>query len=369
LDSFNFVLLGDTSIAGELGKKGTSSDITIYDRKTNDKIISYCFPNTYPEKLQPLLQSIAMSDYAIINISKLDTFLGEQLVAVDIFGIKNGFILHSYEIDAQRVKNIIKNTRLSSFSILDSLDQLKSRIAEMTSSSTSTSAVVNKGTKTNNIDDDDAAQASYAGVGNDRLLKNDPGEEVREEEVEKKGVCVSIDHAFDVKGVGTVVLGSVKQGEIKTYDELVLSPVNKTVLIKSIQMHDDPVNISKKPSRVGLAIKGISAKEISRGDMITSPGLAKIANNEFQIKFIKNQFFKEEISETQNYMTCVGLQIRTVKLKHTNGSDGGDHHHHHHQSNLIVQFEKPIAYVKGDKCVLFRPDSKGMRIMGHGIMG
>src|SRR5690606_26686658 len=201
-------------------------------------------------------------------------------------------ILHSYEIDAQRVKNIIKNTRLSSFSILDSLDQLKSRIAEMTSSSTSTSAVVNKGTKTNNIDDDDAAQASYAGVGNDRLLKNDPGEEVREEEVEKKGVCVSIDHAFDVKGVGTVVLGSVKQGEIKTYDELVLSPVNKTVLIKSIQMHDDPVNISKKPSRVGLAIKGISAKEISRGDMITSPGLAKIANNEFQIKFIKNQFFK-----------------------------------------------------------------------------
>src|SRR5690606_11609043 len=151
-----------------------------------------------------------MSDYAIINISKLDTFLGEQLVAVDIFGIKNGFILHSYEIDAQRVKNIIKNTRLSSFSILDSLDQLKSRIAEMTSSSTSTSAVVNKGTKTNNIDDDDAAQASYAGVGNDRLLKNDPGEEVREEEVEKKGVCVSIDHAFDVKGVGAVVLGSVK---------------------------------------------------------------------------------------------------------------------------------------------------------------
>lgn len=369
MDSFNFVLLGDTSIAGELGKKGTLSDITIYDRKTNDKIISYCFPNTYPEKLQPLLQSIAMSDYTIINISKLDTFLGEQIVAVDIFGIKNGFILHSYEIDAQRVKNIIKNTRLSSFSILDSLDQLKSRIAEMTSASASASAsaVVNKGTETNNIDDDAASQAPNAGVGNDNLLKNEPGEEVQgEEEGEKKGVCVSIDHAFDVKGVGTVVLGSVKQGEIKTYDELVLSPVNKTVLIKSIQMHDDPVDISKKPSRVGLAIKGISAKEISRGDLITSTGLAKIANNEFQIKFIKNQFFKEEISETQNYMACVGLQIRTVKLKHI---DGGDHHHHHHhQSNLIVQFEKPIAYVKGDKCVLFRPDSKGMRIMGHGIM-
>ena len=346
LSSFNFVLLGDTSIAGELGKKGTSSDITIYDRKTNDKIISYCFPNTYPEKLQPLLQCISMSDYAIINISKLDTFLGEQLVAVDIFGIKNGFILYSYEIDVEKVKNIIKNTGLSSFSILDSVDQLKTGIAEMTPSPPSDAINIESKAKENGGSGGGGGSSSSSGDG-------------KQEKEEDDGVCVSIDHAFDVKGVGTVVLGSVKQGEIKTYDELTLNPANKPVLIKSIQMHDDPVNTSKRPSRVGLAIKGVSAKDISRGDIITSPGLAKIANNEFQIKFIKNQFFKEEISETQNYMVCVGLQIRTVKLKQNDG--GGD-------SNLNVQFEKPIAYVKGEKCVLFRPDSKGMRIMGYGIM-
>jgi selenocysteine-specific translation elongation factor len=321
LNSYNFVLLGDTSIAGELGKKGTSSDITIYDRKTDEKIISYCFPNTYPEKLQPLLQSVAMSDYAIINISKLDTFLGEQLVAVDIFGIKNGFILYSYEIDAEKVRNIIKNTGLSSFVILDSLDQLKNGITKLGQD-------FNNGVETKSeIDDDD-----------------------------DKGVCVSIDHAFDVKGVGTVVLGSVRQGEIKPYDELILSPANIPIMIKSIQMHDDPVNISKKPSRVGLAVKGVSAKDISRGDIITSSGLAKIANNEFQIKFIKNQFFKEDLSETQNYMICVGLQIRTVKIKQIA------------DTNLNITFEKPLAYIKNEKCVLFRPDSKGMRIMGYGIM-
>jgi selenocysteine-specific translation elongation factor len=84
--------------------------------------------------------------------------------------------------------------------------------------------------------------------------------------------------------------------------------------------------------------------------------LAKIANNDFDIKFIKNQFFKEELSETQNYMICVGLQIRTVKIKLID------------DSNLNVTFEKPLAYVKNEKCVLFRPDSKGMRIMGYGIM-
>lgn len=321
LDSYNFVLLGDTSIAGELGKKGTSSDITIYDRKTNDMIISYCFPTTYPEKLQPLLQSVAMSDYAIINISKLDTFLGEQLVAVDIFGIKSGYILHGYEIDGEKVRNIIKNTGLSSFAVLDNIDQLKNSITEL-------GQELNNGAKTN-----------------------------IEEKEEKKGVCVAIDHAFDVKGVGTVVLGSVRQGEIKPYDELILSPANKPIMIKSIQMHDDPVDVSKVPSRVGLAVKGVSAKDISRGDIITSSGLAKLANSELQIKFIKNQFFKEDLSETQNYMVCVGLQIRTVKIKQIAA-----------ESNLIITFEKPLAYVNNEKCVLFRPDSKGMRIMGYGIL-
>ena len=326
MNSFNFVLLGDTTIANELGKKGTSSDITIYDRKTNDKIISYCFPNTYPEKLQPLLQSIAMSNYAIINISKLDSFLGEQLIAVDIFGIKNGFIIYGYEIDVEKVKNIMKNTGLSSFQILDSLEQLKNRIAEMESKTET-----EKETET------------------DLEVKGD-------ESLQPPKACIVVDHVFDVKGVGTVVLGTVKQGEIKTYDELVLSPSSKTVVIKSIQMHDDPVNISKKNSRVGLAIKGASAKDISRGDVITSPGIAKIAAAGFQLRFIKNPYFKEEISETQNYMMSVGLQIRTVKIKVMP------------DSILSISFEKPLAFVKKDLCILFKPDSKGMRIMGHGIM-
>jgi selenocysteine-specific translation elongation factor len=265
-----------------------------------------------------------MSDYAIINISKLDSFLGEQLIAVDIFGIKNGFILYGYEIDVEKVRNIIKNTGLSSFQILDSLEQLKNSIAEM-ESKTETE------TETN--------------------LKNK-----RDESLQPAEICIVADHVFDVKGVGTVVLGTVKQGEIKTYDELVLSPSNKTVVIKSIQMHDDPVNTSKKNSRVGLAIKGASAKDISRGDIITSPGFAKIAAADFQLKFIKNPYFKEEISETKNYMISVGLQIRTVKIKVMPNSI------------LLISFEKPIAYIKNDLCILFNPDSKNMRIMGHGFM-
>jgi selenocysteine-specific translation elongation factor len=319
LNSLNFVILGDASIASNLGKKGTSTDITIYDRKTSDQIFSYCFPNTYPDKLQPLLQSIAVSDYAILNISHLDSFLGEQILALDIFNIKKGFILHGYEIDIDKIKNIIKKTSLSAFQILDDVEQLKTRLSEIKPS-----------------EDKENEQTTAAAANN--------------------SVYIPIDHVFDVKGVGTVVLGCIKQGEIKTYDELEINPLNKPIVIKSIQMHDDPVNHSKKSSRVGLAIKGVSAKDVSRGDIITSPGLSKIISDSFQIEFKKNPYFKEGIVETQNYMISVGLQIRTVRLKEIGGS------------KISIALEKPIAYIKNDLCIVFSPDSKTMRIMGSGHM-
>jgi selenocysteine-specific translation elongation factor len=309
--------LGDTTIANNFGKKGTTSDITIHDKKANDAIFSFCFANTYPEKLSPLLQSIFLSDYAILNVTKLDSFLGEQIIALDILKVKKGFILHSFDVDREKLENIVKTTNLSSFQIVDNLEEL---------------------------------QKSVLDLGN----LNAP---IEKEAVENNYVNIPIDHVFDVKGVGTVALGSIKRGRINTYDELKLYPLNKTILIKSIQIHDDPVNTAQMPSRVGLAIKGASAKEISRGDVLSSISseIVKIAEKQFEIKFTKNSYFKEEIHENQNYMITVGLQTRTVKLKVID------------ESNIFVTIEKPVAYADGDICVLFKPDSKTMRIVGHGI--
>lgn len=46
---------------------------------------------------------------------------------------------------------------------------------------------------------------------------------------------IPIDHAFDIKGVGMVVLGVVKEETVRAYDELALVPGGKKMLVKSIQ--------------------------------------------------------------------------------------------------------------------------------------
>lgn len=83
MNSYNFVLLGGPALARELGKKGTTSDISIYDRKEGDTITTWCIPLTYPDKIQSLVAAINIAEYAILNVSRLDKYRGEQIIALD----------------------------------------------------------------------------------------------------------------------------------------------------------------------------------------------------------------------------------------------------------------------------------------------
>lgn len=305
LNSVNFVILGDSSIAAQLGKKGTATDIVIHDRKTADTVYTWTAPTTFPDKIQPLMQAVNIAEYAILNVAKLDKFLGEQVMALDSVGPSDGFVMHSYEVDREKLKTLLKGTSLANYQFVDSIDQLKQEMAKL-------------------------------------KPKSSDGP-----------LMIPIDHAFDVKGVGTVVLGVVKQGTVKVYDELALLPGKKNVLVKSIQMHDDPVESSSSPARVGLAIKGPSAEDISRGDVICAPDALKVSSGTITIRFAKSPFFKGDLPDNHTYMISVGMQVKAAKVKLES-------------ETLQVTPEKPIVYQQGQTLVLLKPDSQGTRIAGKG---
>lgn len=175
-------------------------------------------------KVQTLMQVVNLAEYAILNVTKIDRHLGEQIIALDSVQFRDGFIVHSHDIDEADLKSITRNTSVSNFKFVDDVAQLKNEIS---------------------------------------ILEPKPNE---------GPLMIPIDHAFDVKGVGTVVLGVVKQGSVRVHDQLKILPDGIDIIIKSIQVHDDPVNESKSPARVGLALKGIDAERISRGDVLSLPG-------------------------------------------------------------------------------------------------
>ena len=300
--SVNFVVLGEQTIANGFGKKGTVTDLTVYDRKESDIIRTWVVPNGFPEKIQPLLQAINISEYVIFYVASLDRYTGEQILALDMLKKKDGIISHSYEVDENRLNSMIKGTVLQNYKRVNSPD-IKEELAKLPP-----------------------------------ILKDG-------------SVQIVVDHCFDVKGVGTVVLGKVLQGTVNQYDNLVHLPSGANVMVKSIQMHDDDVKQAVCPARVGLSLKGIKPDEVGRGDIITSDKSLEV-KSEIEFDFKQSPFYKGEVSVNQMCLVSVGLQIKAAKFSSV--------------SPVKLTLDKPIICRKNDICLLVKPESTTIRVIGSG---
>jgi len=302
MQSINFVVLGEQTIANDFGKKGTSTDVTLFDKKESDVIRTWVTPNGFPEKIQPLFQAINLAEFVIFYVASLDKFTGEQIIALDMLKKSEGILSHTYEVDENRLSAMIKGTVLERYKRVKSAD-IKQEIQNISPKS-----------------------------------------------CEGKAKIV-IDHCFDVKGVGTVVLGKVLQGKLKQYDNLKLLPSGKDVMIKSIQMHDDPVEEAISPARVGLSVKGVKVDEINRGDYLCEDATQNI-QTEIKLDFKQSPFYKNPIAENQMCLASIGMQIKAAKFKSINP--------------VILEFEKPIVCDKNEICVILKPESSTVRILGSG---
>ncbi|KEQ57271.1 Selenocysteine-specific elongation factor protein [Marine Group I thaumarchaeote SCGC AAA799-B03] len=300
--SINFVVLGKQDIASEFGKKGTETDLTLYDRKESDVIKTWVTPNGFPDKIQPLFQAINLAEYVILYVDKLDKFTGEQIIALDSLKKEKGILSHTFDVDESKLDAMIKGTVVEKYVKVDQ-DKIKEEMDKL------------------------------------EPISNEGASEM------------VIDHCFDVKGVGTVILGKVTNGKVKQYDNLKLYPAGIDVLIKSIQMHDDPVEESVCPARVGLAVKGAKPDEVGRGDVICEEGIVGI-KTELEIDFQKSPFYKSEIAENQGCLVSIGLQIKAAKFTSI--------------SPLKLVFEKPIICKSGQIVTILKPESPTIRILGSG---
>jgi selenocysteine-specific translation elongation factor len=304
MKSINFVVLGEQSIADEFGKKGTKTDITLYDRKESDIIRTWVVPNGFPDKIQPLFQAINLGDYVIFYVGSLDKFTGEQIIALDLLKKREGILSHTYDVDENRLLAMTKGTVLEHYKLVNSSD-LKQ--------------VTNK-------------LESFSKEGKTKIV---------------------IDHCFDVKGVGTVVLGKVVQGKVKQYDVLKLLPAGIEVVVKSIQMHDDPVSDAACPARVGLSLKGAKSDEINRGDILCEDPTMYQIKSEIELDFKKNPFYKGEISENQMCLVSIGMQIKAAKFVSS--------------TPIKLRLDKPAIF-DNDVCAILKPDSENIRILGSGTI-
>jgi selenocysteine-specific elongation factor len=81
-----------------------------------------------------------------------------------------------------------------------------------------------------------------------------------------------VDRVFTLRGIGTVVTGTLWSGRISAGDRLRAEPQGFDVRVRSVQVHDQPVESANGGQRVALSLPGVERWRLRRGDVLVEPG-------------------------------------------------------------------------------------------------
>ena len=79
-----------------------------------------------------------------------------------------------------------------------------------------------------------------------------------------------VDRVFPLRGIGTVVTGTLWRGEIRAGDALVVEPGGTRTAVRSVQVHDHESAVVRAGSRVGVNLRGLDRDAVERGSWLVA---------------------------------------------------------------------------------------------------
>jgi len=299
--NLNVVILGASDYGKELGKKGTTSDLTFYNLKKAENTVTFIEPNRFPERVAPLFYAVSMAHKALLIVDQINPAFGEEVIMLDSIGLKEGIVILKNYISREQIAPLIKGTVVDGYEFLeDDKNLLREKFIE-----DATKVISQQNAETGTL---------------------------------------PVDHFFNVRGIGTVVLGSLAEGSIKKHDVLSVLPGKKTAQVRSIQKHDEDFDSAGVGERTGIALKGIEVEELDRGTILTNDkSIKQVSSLEAKASIVK--YWPAPLKE--GMVLHIGHWMQYVPARVEAVSAGGDWH-------------KPVLKLNLDKMLVFRPGARGV---------
>ena len=307
-----YAYLGPEDRAGKYAKKGTATDITLFNAKKGDVHLNMVTATRFPDKIMSLLYALDLSDEIILQPDKIDRSLGEMVVAAELLGKTKGFLRAEGPVNAAELQNLLAKTALKDLTV----------------------------------------STDPEGVFREQLYE-------RQSQRPAEPLAIPVDHAFPVKGVGTVALALVRSGTLKHHASLQSFPTTKMAEVRSIQIHDVDQETASPGSRVGLALKGAEPEDVNRGHVlapkdslqIAAPGVA------FEAGLTPHPFSKWIPKAGAVLHLFHVLQDIVVRVDEVKGAAPN--------LRLVLKPEAPLTKVPNQPAILVDIDNKAQRLIGR----
>jgi len=84
-----------------------------------------------------------------------------------------------------------------------------------------------------------------------------------------------IDRVFSLRGFGTVITGTLVSGALRVGSEVEVLPRGLKGRVRGLQIHGEAVDVVAAGHRAAVNLAGLEVSELTRGDVIASPGTLK----------------------------------------------------------------------------------------------
>ena len=336
MPNLTVAVLGPPDFGKELGKKGTTSDITLYNLKRGTDSVTFIEPTRYPEKIAPLFFAVSTADRAILVVEEVNAAFGESVLMLQCAGMAKGHLILRNYITRDQLMPLIRGTIIEEYEVSDgNLNSLREVLLDQAAGRfLSPGGSAEPGGGTGSGDGMRPAGYGRSCVG-----------------------TVPVDHFFNVRGIGTVVLGVVASGEIRIHTSLQVLPVKKQVQVRSIQKLDDDVEVAYPGDRVGIALKGIEVDEFDRGYVISNdPGIRTTDLVTGRLELVK--FWKLPLKEGMVVHVGHWMQFLPGRIELVDERNGDRRPH------VTIRLDQEIAHPPGSRAILHSLEGGKLRVMG-----
>ena len=170
-----------------------------------------------------------------------------------------------------------------------------------------------------------------------------------------------IDRVFSIAGFGTVVTGTLSDGQLALGDEVEILPSGLRGRIRGLQTHKKKEETAIPGSRTAVNISGVDVEQIRRGEVVTHPG-QYFPSQRVDVRFRLLADASAPLRHHTEVKLFIGAAetLADVRLLGTESLNPGE------TGWLQLELRTPIVTVRGDCYVLRRP-SPG-ETLGGGVV-
>ena len=95
---------------------------------------------------------------------------------------------------------------------------------------------------------------------------------------EKELFRLPIDRVFTMQGFGTVVTGTLMDGNVSVGEDVMIYPEGKKAKVRGIQTYGKDTNVAVAGQRTAINLSGVSKDDISRGDIAAYPDAVTVTS-------------------------------------------------------------------------------------------